>query len=389
MTLLSIVDYFKEIPFCNVSIDKPKIKRLKNVDLLAELSFYHQLNIIKTDHAFSGYAMSYKVEIVDKNDVISQLEASKSSIKDLFNDLLNETKGFKYQITEKVLLKKYKRNEEIEFTPVYFNSSTKTIISNRFKLEHAFQEILYRIDAWINKGSGWIIELIESQYINISTYRPLVGSSYIDLPIALKQPKKGLTKIKNNDQKCFLWCHVRHINHLNEYPERITRINKEIACNLNYDEIKFPVEEKDFEKIEVQNNICINVFGYENDLVFPVYISDQTFKSSIDLLLLINDDQSHYVYIKDFNTFMFHKTKNKNIKWFCKSCLQCFSSENVLIKHKEDCLTINGQQPINLEKVTIEFKNYFKQLPVLFKIYAGFECNLKNVDCYEGSYRSM
>ena len=91
---------------------------------------------------------------------------------------------------------------------------------------------------------------------------------------------------------------------------------------------------------------------------FPVYISDQTFKSSIDLLLLINDDKSHYVYIKDFNAFMFHKTKNKNKKWFFKSCLQCFSSENVLIKHKEDCLSVSDQQSINLEKGTTEFKNY-------------------------------
>ena len=101
MTILSIVDYFKELPFYNVSIEKPKIKCLKNIDLLAELPFYDQLNIIKTDHAFSGSAMSYKVEIVDKKDLIVQLEASKSSITDL-----NETKGFKYQITLKVLLKK-------------------------------------------------------------------------------------------------------------------------------------------------------------------------------------------------------------------------------------------------------------------------------------------
>ena len=128
------------------------------------------------------------------------------------------------------------------------------------------------------------------------------------------------------------------------------------------------------------------MFGYENKLVFPVYISGQTFKSSIDLLLLINDDKSHYVYIKDVNTFMFHKTKNKNKKWFCKSCLQCFKSENVLIKHKEDCLSISGQQSMNLEKGAIEFKSYFKQLPVPFKIYADFECNLKNVECYEGTY---
>ena len=124
------VNYFKELPFFNVSIEKPKIKRLKNIDLLAELPFYNQLNIIRTDHAFSGYAMSYKVEIVDKKDLVVQLEASKSNIKDWFNDLLNKTKGFNYQITVKVLLKKYKPNKEIEFTPVYFSSSTKTIINN-------------------------------------------------------------------------------------------------------------------------------------------------------------------------------------------------------------------------------------------------------------------
>ena len=111
-------NYFKELPFFNVSIQKPKIKPLKNVDLVAELPFYDQLNIIRTKQALSGYAMSFKVEIVDKKDLIVQLEASRSSIKDLFNDLLNEARGFKYQITVKFLLKKYKPNGETEFTPV-------------------------------------------------------------------------------------------------------------------------------------------------------------------------------------------------------------------------------------------------------------------------------
>ena len=195
------------------------------------------------------------------------------------------------------------------------------MINHNFSLENAFQEILYRTDNSNNKGSSWIVESIESQYINISTYRPLSGSSYVKLPVELRSPEKGLINIKNKDQKCFLWCHVRHINPLKEHPERITKIDKKIACSLNYDEIKFPVEEKDFKKIEVQNNICINVFGYENELVFPIYVSDQKFEDSMDLLLLIDDDKSHYVYIKDFDRFMFHKTKNKNKKYFCKSCL--------------------------------------------------------------------
>ena len=72
------------------------------------------------------------------------------------------------------------------------------------------------------------------------------------------------------------------------------------------------MQKKDFSKIEVKNNMCINVFGYEDKLVFPIYVSDQKFEDSMDLLLLINDDKSHYVYIKDFNRFMFSKTRKKN-----------------------------------------------------------------------------
>ena len=93
------------------------------------------------------------------------------------------------------------------------------------------------------------------------------------------------------------------------------------------------------------------------------------------------------MYIKDFNRFMFHRTKKKKEKKrFCKSCLQYFSNENVLIKHKTICLSINGKWSVKLEEGIIKFKNCFKQIPVLFKIYADFECNLTKVKCNEGSY---
>ena len=87
------------------------------------------------------------------------------------------------------------------------------------------------------------------------------------------------------------------------------------------------MQEKDFNRIEVKNNKSIDVFGYENGLVFPIYVSDQKFEDSMDLLLLTDYDKSHYVYIKDFDRFMFHKTKYKNKEWFCRSCLQSFSME--------------------------------------------------------------
>ena len=103
-----------------------------------------------------------------------------------------------------------------------------------------------------------------------------------------------------------------------------------------------------------------------------MYMSDQKFENSIDLLLIIDENKSHYVYIKDFDRFMFNKTKNKNKKYFCKSCLECFSSKKVLSNHKEVCLSINVVQSVRLEKVIIEFKNAFKQMQVPFKTYSDF-----------------
>ena len=85
------------------------------------------------------------------------------------------------------------------------------------------------------------------------------------------------------------------------------------------------------------------------------------------------------MYIKDFDRFVFHKTKNKNKKYFCESCLQCFISQKMLTKHKEVCLGVNGAQSVRLEKGTTKFKNYFKQIPVPIKFYTDFECNLINV----------
>ena len=152
------------------------------------------------------------------------------------------------------------------------------MINNRFKLKDSFQETLYMTDTRINEGSGWIVELTESQYINISIYRPLLGSSYMDLCTELKHPRKGLINIENEDQKCFLWFHVRHINPSKEHPGRIKKVDKKSSEKLDYSGIEFPVKEKDFDKIEIKNNICINVFGYENGLVFRIYVSSQKFE---------------------------------------------------------------------------------------------------------------
>ena len=154
------------------------------------------------------------------------------------------------------------------------------------------------------------------------------------MPAELKSPKKRLINIKNSDQKCFLWCHVRHVNPVKKHPERTTQKDKELANILNYDGIEFPVNKKGFSKIKMKNNIHINVLWHENKLTFPIYNSDQKFENLIDLLLVMYENKSHYAYIKYFDRIMFHKTKNKNRKYFFKSCLRCFSSKTVSTEHK-------------------------------------------------------
>ena len=237
-------------------------------------------------------------------------------------------KGFKYQITVTALLCKHKMNGDIEHAPVYFTSAIKTVFNaDKYDLDKSFQEILYKIDNWINEGSGWITKSIETQYVNICAYSPLIRSTYIDLPDGLRNSMKDLINIKNNDNKCLLWCHIRHLNFVKRHPERITKEDKKMINDLDYEGIKFSVSKIDYCRIERQNNICINVFCYKNGLTYPVYVSDQKFGDSMDLLLIADEIKSHYVYIKDFNRFMCNKTKNKNKKYFCKCCLQCLNSE--------------------------------------------------------------
>ena len=168
---------FQVLPFYNTFIEKPKIKKLSNVQLLKELPFYDELSTVKNNSAFSGYARSFTIAVVDKRDPLIQLEASKESIIDLFKDLLNEIKGFKYQITFAVFLSKIKTSESIEYSTVYFNSTTKTVINNEYDLDQSFQKILYRIDNWFNEGSGWIIQEIHNQHLNVCAYSPLIGST--------------------------------------------------------------------------------------------------------------------------------------------------------------------------------------------------------------------
>ena len=143
------------------------------------------------------------------------------------------------------------------------------------------------IDIWVSVGSRWTIDKIDSNYINIVVYQPLHGSSYLDLPDELKNSAKGFINIKNKDDECFRWCHIRHLNPQKKDPQRIKRDDKQYVDKLNYNGITFSVSQKQCQKIEKQNSIKINVFGYEVRQPHPIRISKETFEDQMNLLLIM------------------------------------------------------------------------------------------------------
>ena len=121
------------------------------------------------------------------------------------------------------------------------------------------------------------------------------------------------------------------------------------------------------------------MFCYENKLTYPVYLSNQEFKDCMDLLLISNKNKSQYVYIKSLNSFMFNKTKNKKI-YFCKCCLQCFSSKKVSTEHRENYLRINGKQSVRLKGSLISFENISNDCLFLLRFMLILSVFLKKVE---------
>ena len=184
---------------------------------------------------------------------------------------------------------------------------------------------------------------------------------------------KGLIDIKNKDTECFKWCHIRFLNFTNSHPERINKQDKEIAETLDYRGINFPMKARDYEIVEERFNINVNVFGYENK-VFPLYVSKKSNEQVLNALLTSNEEKSCYVFIKDFNKLMYSKTEHKEKKHFYMSCLQNFTTKEILNNHREQCFLINETQAVKYESGTIKFKKFNKQIPIPFKIYADTEC---------------
>ena len=320
----------------NFKIFTKKPKELSNKQLSDVLPFPPRKKDLK------DYPETHDVEVIDNKSLNQSLFLAEKSINDLFRDLLWEKIGFKYNLGAVITLKRWNSSTNTyDIETIFLKAKAITVI--RFNLNRAYEELKHRLDIWTGEGSGWIIDKIEEISIDISNYDLLVGSSYIPLPSELNNSVKDLINIKNKDNECFKWCHTRFINSTNSHLERIKKQDKEIAKTLNYRGINFPMKARDCEIIEERFNINVNVFGYENR-VFPLYVSKKSNEQVLNVLLISNEEKSHYVFIKDFNRLMYSKTKHKDRKHFCMSCLQNFTTKEILNNHRERGLLINETQ---------------------------------------------
>ena len=375
--LIKMINKAEEDTIRNKIHDKQFRQKLKKFKREHERIMKLRTKIIPTAKALSGHVESFTINIINNKDPLLQLQNTRKAINNHIIKILTSKKGLKFIETLKVTFNKQTKDIITQKT-AYFNSKAQEITNNVMVVEAlklSKDQILNIIAQWISEGSGWTVESVDDHFLNIVEYTPLNGS-YIKLPSELNNPKKGLINLKNNNNEWFRWCHIRRLNAQDKDPQRIKKSDKEYINKLDYSGIEFPVTTKQYNKIEKQNEININVFGYENKQPYPIFVSKEKYDKHMNLLLITEDKNEHYVLIKDFNRFMFNQTKHENRKHFCMHCLQCFSSEEVLNDHKNNCIQVNGTQAIKMpdkDNNILKFDNFHKQQPVPFVIYADFK----------------
>ena len=269
----------------------------------------------------------------------------------------------------------------------YFNSETHiNLESSDVKkiLFKVFHSIFEKIAIYQKNGSGWYFREIIHLEIHTADYNPMRGSSYIPLPDWIMR-KKAIVSIRNKDEKCFLWCVLRYLHPRDKNDFRLTDL-KQKENSLNTKGIAFPVKLKDISKFEKLNPDLpgINVFSVnERNKFYPLRMAQRDPQKTIDLFLFEKEGRYHYSLIKSFSRlFRSQITSRTNGRiHICKRCFSHFSKEELFQRHIEYCSS-NESVVVKMppKNSKLGFKNYFKQLPIPFVVYADFECFTKSVE---------
>ena len=345
--------------------------------------------LVKEKSSLEGFANKYVIEGIFGLTPIQYFERIEKTLIDFFT----YHKNIKFRLVLVGIMEKQVYDKKIGITNIqtdkaYFSSETLENLRSdeAMKLvENSFKSIQAKIESYTRDGSAWQFKEVEQLEIHTTEHNPVNGSSYIDLPKWIKD-KKAIINIKNKDDKCFLWCILRYLHPKEKNEERIGDLKK-YEFSLNTKGITFPIKENDINKFENLNPDLpgINVFYLdEKDCIRPTReIKNKDFKNTIDLFLIEEDGKSHYTLIKNFHTLIrSQKTGSNNGKSFiCKRCFWHFSKEELLDKHIVYCSN-NKTAVVDMPEPNtyLHFKNYYKQLPIPFVVYADFECFTKPIN---------
>ncbi|XP_048577296.1 uncharacterized protein LOC125559738 [Nematostella vectensis] len=245
--------------------------------------------------------------------------------------------------------------------------------------------ILESVEQFQNQGSGWQFDRVEYFDINIDPFEPLSGSSFIPLPSKLAS-KKAIVNVKNeSDHECFKWAVTSAVFPRERHAQRLNKQMRESSEEFNWSGIEFPVSLRQVDKFEKQNPYAINVYGYEGD-VYPLRISKRHEAHVINLLLISNDETSHYCWIKNMSRLLSSQVNNhQHTSVFCYRCLNSFWSKTSLEKHLEYCAEneeVKIEMPVDEDGGPLHayFKNHTRGMRVPFVVYADFESVTENID---------
>ena len=370
-----------------------QIKKERNI--LKQIEMKRRPTIrVKSKSALKGTAKEYTIDGIADYDVKSFLDRVRPQI----INLLTENRQVIVQFVLTCNMKRVDmKTGEVITNPAHFWSNGEkniesTDVDNLYSTSK--DKMIEAMSSYQSQGSNWRLKSVEKLVMKTIAYKPLRGKSYIPLPPILAS-KKAIINIKNKDDRCFEYCVARALNPVEKNSERVTEELRKHVAELCMTDIEFPVavDAIVYGRFEKNNNVNINVFGYEEkDGVFPLYISISTHDRVVDLLLISDGNKKHYCLIKNFNKLMARRTeKNHSSMHYCKRCLQGYRTEKSLDKHKEYC-SQHGAQKIELPKPgsKVKFQNYNRSMRVPFVVYADFESFIKPIDTCQpdprGSY---
>ncbi|KAK3748543.1 hypothetical protein QZH41_001377 [Actinostola sp. cb2023] len=310
------------------------------------------------------------------------LEGVRLQIREKLIEELRDLGGVKFQLALKIKLSKPAADGSEEYTnPVLRHKQVALLQAGEIgeALDKAIPHILEVLEKWTQKGSGWMVDQVETLWLDIARYQPLRGGSYIILPAEVRN-KKAVINVKNKDDHCLRWTlrsalfpATHHVDRPSQYPTK---------DNLKGVDAPTPIPQ--ISKVEKQNNLAINVFGWDKGVIVHHLSKQPEGIPRINTLLIEKAGKFHYTWITDLNRLLYDQSKHREHKHFCERCLHGYSREDLLEAHRPECRGI-GQTAVRVEmpeesENKLTFQNHHKQMPAPYIIYADFEALTTKVE---------